>query len=521
MSRKNKFYVTTPIYYVNDVPHIGHTYTTVAADALARYRRMAGDRTFFSTGTDEHGAKIEAKAKDAGRKPREFTDDIAARFEETWKTFNISCDKFIRTTDPAHIAAVQNALQAMYDKGDIYPGTYEGLYCRGCEQYLNEKDLSDGKCGDHGTVPEKMSEECYMFRMSKYAKELLKKIKKDELAIMPEERKKEIVSFYENEGLRDVSFSRKNVRWGIELPWDAAQTAYVWSDAFLNYLTALGWNGDGNDAPDMWPPDVQLMSKDILRVHATIWPAMLLSLGLPMPAKLFIHGYFLVDGAKMSKSVGNVIAPDELVTKYGVDAARYLLVSSTPFGHDGDIGWGKFDEKYNADLANGLGNLAARVLSLSEKYCGGQVPEVDPKRSGDFVLRREQEGEIVKFGERVSACFKDYDAFFSSLAIDQALMQAITLVGDGDRHISATKLWKLAKENREEGAHHLYCLLELLRVVGWMLLPFMPETSAKLWQRLGLEPEKEAARKYTEAIRWGGLPPGIIIHKGEPLFPRK
>ena len=369
-----KFYITTPIYYVNDKPHIGHTYTTVAADVLARYHRMIGDTTFFATGTDEHGAKIAQKAKASGKEPAEYADEIAAQFKMAWDEMNISNDGFLRTTDKAHKKAVQNALQYMYDKGDIVKDKYEGLYCVGCEQFKNEKDLIDGKCPDHQTVPEQMCEETYVFKMSKYADQLLKMIESDELKIRPQARKNEIISFYK-EGLKDISFSRKNVKWGIPLPWDKTHTAYVWSDAFLNYLTILDWDGFGATLPppyegggarraegvEMFPPNVQLMSKDILRVHATIWPAMLLSLDLPVQKSMFVHGFFLIDGQKMSKSIGNVIAPADLVKRYGVDATRYLLMSATTFGHDGDISWEKFDEKFNADLDNGLGKLVART----------------------------------------------------------------------------------------------------------------------------------------------------------------
>ncbi|MDP2736832.1 MAG: class I tRNA ligase family protein, partial [bacterium] len=304
-----KFYITTPVYYVNDVPHIGHTYTTVAADVLARYHRALGEETFFLTGTDEHGAKIEAKAEEMKLEPKQYADKIAAAFKKAWQELNISNDGFLRTTDPAHMKAVQKALQYMYDKGDIYLGKYEGLYCRGCEQYKNERDLINGECPDHKVAPEKMSEECYNFKLSKYQDELLEKIKKDEFLILPANRKNEIVSFYEKEGLEDISFSRKNVNWGIPIPWDTSHTVYVWADAFLNYLTGLSWNGEAGSAPfnkggkgdlKFWPASVQLMSKDILRVHTTIWAAMLLSLKLPLPEKIFVHGYFQINAQKMS-----------------------------------------------------------------------------------------------------------------------------------------------------------------------------------------------------------------------------
>ncbi|MBI4779144.1 methionine--tRNA ligase [Candidatus Falkowbacteria bacterium] len=398
-----KFYITTPVYYVNDVPHIGHTYTTIAADVLARWHRELGEEVFFLTGTDEHGAKIETKAKEMKLEPKQYADKIADAFKEAWQELNISHDGFLRTTGEAHIKAVQKALRFMHDKGDIYLSKYEGLYCRGCEQYKSERDLIDGMCQDHKIAPEKMSEECYTFKLSKYQDELLEKIKNDELQILPLNRKNEIVSFYEKEGLADVSFSRKNVNWGIPIPWDKSHTVYVWADAFLNYLTGLGWDGatpfnkGGKGDLKFWPPSVQLMSKDILRVHATIWPAMLLSLGLPLPKKIFIHGYFQVNGQKMGKSLGNAIAPSDLIKKYGVDAARYLIMGATAFGHDGDISWEKFNDKYNADLANGLGNLAARVSNLLETNKIGLDLEVGSDKK--LIKKYAENMQAFKFDE--------------------------------------------------------------------------------------------------------------------------
>lgn len=342
----NKFYITTPIYYVNAEPHIGHAYTTIAADILARYHRMKGYKVFFSAGTDEHGIKIEKKAKQQNKKPKQFTDEISAKFQLAFSELNITNNCFTRTTEKKYTKVVQKVLQYMYNKGDIYLGKYEGLYCVGCEQYKSEKDLINNKCPDHQIKPEKVSEETYLFRMSKYQDVLLKKIETDEFKIRPISRKNEIISFYKKEGLKDISFSRKNVKWGIPLPWDKKHTAYVWADAFVNYLTALGWQGFKSEwKKNMWPPDIHLMGKDILRVHATIWPAMLLSLNVALPKLLFSHGFFLVNGQKMSKTIGNVITPDDLIEKYGVDATRYLLISATSFGHDGDINLEWFDKK--------------------------------------------------------------------------------------------------------------------------------------------------------------------------------
>ncbi len=455
-----KFYITTPIYYVNNKPHIGHAYTTIAADVLARYwRNKIGDaNVFFLTGTDEHGANIEAIAREAGQEPQVFVDGIAAQFKAAWKMMNIEYDRFIRTTESQHMKAVQKALQHMYDRGDIYLGEYEGLYCRKCEQYKNAKDLIKGECPDHGIPPEVMREESYMFKLSKFAPELLQKIEKDELLICPQERKNEIVSFYKNEGLQDISFSRKNVQWGVKLPWDKSHTAYVWADAFLNYLTGLGWDGTaGVRHLAFWPPQVELMSKDILRIHATIWPAMLLSLDLPLPRKLFIHGYFIVDGKKMSKSVGNVIAPEDLVKKYGVDATRYLLMSATTFGSDGDIGWSRFDEKYNADLANNLGNLVSRVLNMIEKYCQGKIPD---ETESPFQL------DLV--GETIER-----------LAFNEALEAMWLQITKANQYIDDHAPWQLAKNEskKDELEEVLSNLAAFLLDLAACLDPFMPKTA--------------------------------------------
>jgi len=537
---QSKFYITTPVYYVNDVPHLGHTYTTVAADILARYHRMIGDQVFFLTGTDEHGAKIEEKAKEQGKEPKQFADEISAQFQLSWDELNISHDNFIRTTDPGHIKAVQQALQFMYDKGDIVSSKYQGLYCRGCEQYKSERDLIDGMCPDHRVKPEKINEECYSFRLSKFQGQLLKKIKSDELKILPRKKKNEIISFYEQEKLQDVSFSRKNVSWGIPLPWDKAQTAYVWSDAFLNYLTGIGWSGPAsltrgeqrgskkgknplnpsykggqNKIPptpfvkggktEFWPPEVQLMSKDILRVHATIWPAMLLSLDLPLPKQLFVHGYFLVYGQKMSKSLGNVMAPTEMIKKYGVDATRYLLMSATPFGHDGDISWQQFDERYNADLANGLGNLVARSVTLAEKI-----------KNGKQNIKNINEKMKKEWGN----AWKNYKKYLVEIKIDEALKVVNGQIKLLDSYITVNKPWQMIKDENKKTEEVIYNILESLRQLAWMVWPFLPETADKIWTSLGLKPQEEKKKKFEKAIKWGWLATDTKVKKGEILFPR-
>lgn len=469
-----KFYITTPIYYVNDVPHIGHTYTTVAGDVLARFHRLAGDAVFFLTGTDEHGANIEAKAGVKKMEPQKYADEIAGKFIEAWKKLDISNDNFLRTTNPAHIKAVQKALQYLYDQGDIYLSKYEGLYCRGCEQYKNERDLVNGLCPDHKVAPERMSEECYTFKLAKYQDELLKKIKKDKLRILPLNRKNEVISLYEKEGLTDVSFSRKNVGWGIPIPWDKSHTVYVWADAFLNYLTGLGWDGSAGKQPKFWPASVQLMSKDILRVHATIWPAMILALDLPLPESIFVHGYFLTNGQKMSKTLGNVIAPEDLIKKYGVDATRYLIMSAAVFGYDGDISFKKFDEKYNADLANGLGNLVARVANLIEK------------NNLELKLKINSDKKLVKEYENNMRAFK----------FDEALKSLWAVLKNSDEVLSEKKPWKM--EDKKAIKKILEPIAQNILNVANLLKPFMPAVAEKIKKQFSEE----------------------RIKKGESLFPR-
>ncbi|MEA2088985.1 MAG: methionine--tRNA ligase [Patescibacteria group bacterium] len=515
-----KFYVTTPIFYINAKPHIGHAYTTIAADVLARYHKIIGDKTFFLTGVDEHGASIEKKAKKANLDPKKFADKISAEFQLTWDELDISNDFFIRTTEAKHKKTVQNALQYLYDNGDIYLGKYEGLYCKGCEQYKSEKDLIDGKCPDHQKNPEKISEECYMFKMSAYQDKLLELIKTDKLKIRPIERKNEILNFYKD-GLKDISFSRKNVKWGIQLPWDKSQTVYVWADAFLNYLTGLGWDGNLKKIPEMWPADIHLMSKDILRVHSTIWLAMLLALDLPLPKQLFIHGYFLIDGQKMSKSIGNVIAPKDLVKKYGVDGTRYLLMSATPFGHDGDVGLKKFDEKYNADLANGLGNLVARSITLVEKMQDVGIKMQNINKKLQITNSKSQINPKLQISNyKIDKSWKNYMDSLKNLQIDKAIDTFKSEIKILDNYITSTKPWEMIKNKDEQVKVIMYFILEKLRHIAWMLLPFMPDTAEKIWESLGLDITEEKEKKFSKATKWGGLNPKTKIKKSKPLFPR-
>jgi methionyl-tRNA synthetase len=465
---KNKFYVTTPIYYVNAKPHIGHAYTTIAADVLARfYRQQLGDKNvFFLTGTDEHGLKIQREAEKAGKNPQEFVDGIAGEFKNLWDKLDIKYDNFIRTTDEDHKKAVQKVLQVLYDKKAIYKGEYEGLYCVACEQFINESDLVDGNCPDHGTVPEKMKEDSYLLKLTDIQVELIKKIESDEFRITPEKYKKEILSFLQSQTLRDVSVSRKNVSWGIPMPFDETHTAYVWVDALLNYLTGLGWDGDEKNIPELWPADVQLIGKDILRVHATIWPAILLHLGIELPKNLFTHGHILSGGKKMSKTLRNVISIDEMLEKFGVDGTRYLLLSAGTFGEDVDVTMERLVEKYNADLANGLGNLVSRVLKLSQQLEGKLAQYVDK----EYIER-----EPTK---------KFYDIYLKDVKLNTALVQIWEVLVKDNKFIEDKKPWELAKENKDKFKEVMKKPLSDLNLISELLAPFLPETSEKIKKAL-------------------------------------
>jgi len=480
----SKFYITTPIYYVNDKPHIGHAYTTVLADVLARYHRLMGEEVFFLVGTDEHGAKIEAAAEQAGKSPREFCDENVEAFREAWKSLDISYSNFIRTTDSSHEKAVSNALDYLYKKDFIYKGVYKGLYCRGCEQYKTDDDLVDGKCPDHQTEPEVMEEESYFFRLSQFGGELERSISGGKLKIEPAERKNEVLSFIRN-GLQDISISRKKIKWGVPLPFDKKFTTYVWVDAFLNYLTGLGWDGKISPRPPLkkggerrglkfWPPDVQLMSKDILRVHATIWPALLLALKIPLPKKLYIHGFFTINGQKMSKSLGNVIWPKQLTEKFGADGTRYLLMSSLADGHDGDISWEKLTAKYNTDLANELGNLVSRVMNLAKGF------EI-AVRDGSLKIKSEKVRKLL-------------DEIKPKEALDEIWKE----VDWANKYVEETRLWELVKTNKKQAKRVLEELLAGLINIAENLKPFMPET----------------AERVIKILESGE------IKKGEILFPR-
>ncbi len=449
----NKF-ITTPIYYINDVPHLGHAYTSIAADVWARYERSKGEAIFFLTGTDEHGAKIAQAAEQAGEEPKKFADKISTQFEDLTKTLDISNDAFVRTTDPKHEKYVADFLQGLYNKKFIYKKEYEGLYCIGCEKYLTERDLIDGKCPDHDKAPEKQSEENWFFRLSDFKDEIEKLIESDEIEIKPLSRKNEILGKIKN-GLDDVSISRKEVSWGIKVPWDETQTVYVWIDALINYLSAT----EIFEKKDFWPPSVHLVGRDIMWFHAVIWPAILLATGFKLPKKIFGHGYFTVDGKKMSKTIGNVIDPVDLVKKYGGDPVRYYVLRDFPFGEDGDVSIARLEERHNNDLASGLGNLVQRVLSLI----------------------KQNDLDLSTSGVNLSAKGKEINKLTEDLKFQEALIEIWKLIAVANKEIADVEPWKLAKENKkEELKSFLQSQLSNVLEIADLVEPYLPETAEEI-----------------------------------------
>ena len=497
----SKFYITTPIYYANGEPHIGSAYPTIASDVLARYHRLRGDETFFLTGTDEHGAKIAEAAEKEGMGPQEFVDQIAAKFQFAWDELNISNDDFIRTTSERHKAGVRKLLQKLKDAEAIYEGKYEGFYCQGCEAFVTERDLEDGKCPIHRSVPQLISETNYFFNLKKYLPQVEKLIDAGEIKIVPESKRNEVLGLFKQE-IGDFSVSRSSLKWGIPLPWDESQVAYVWADALSNYITALGYGSEDESLLEkFWPADLHVLGKDILKFHCIFWPAMLIAAGLPAPKSIFVHGFFTVDGHKMGKSQGNVIDPLILKRDFGADASRYLLLSQFPFGQDGDIKAEQFVAQYNSDLANGAGNFASRVTAMAEKYFGGIVPP----RSEE--LRAE-----------MSKIIADYESSLETFDVSGAITAVKAALTLGDGYVEKNKPWELAKTDEARLKEVIYNLLEVLRHLGIMLYPIMPETADKIMAALGQA--DFAKSKYELLAVWGLLEPGDKTAKNEPLFPR-
>lgn len=503
------FYITTPIYYPSDKLHIGHSYTTVAADAMARYKRMRGYDVMFLTGTDEHGQKIEDKANEAGVTPKEYVDHIVSGILDLWKLMNISNDKFIRTTDVHHKTAVQHIFKKLYDNGDIYMDKYEGTYCKPCESFWTEKQLLEGKCPDCGVVVTKAREDAYFFRLSAYADRLLEYYEAHPDFIEPRSRLHEMVNNFIKPGLEDLCVSRTSFKWGVPVSFNKDHVVYVWIDALSNYITALGYASEDNSLyKKYWPADVQLVGKEIVRFHTIIWPAMLMSLGQPLPKKIYGHGWLLLEGGKMSKSKGNVIDPVILCERYGVDAIRYFLLREIPFGSDGVFSNEALIGRINADLANDLGNLLSRTIAMVLKYFDGVIP--DERESVEF------DRDLIDLSLETK---KEVETYLDNLQFSNALTALWKLISRTNKYIDETAPWLLAKDVDKTSrlACVMYNLCESIRVISILLTPFMPTTSPKIRKQVGFD---ESIANWDNSGVWGLLPSGFKVQKGAIIFPR-
>ena len=506
---KKPFYITTPIYYPSGNPHIGHCYTTVACDSIARYRRMQGYDVMFLTGTDEHGLKIEQKAAEKGVTPKEYVDEIVKTFKKLWSYMNISYDRYIRTTDDYHIETVQKIFKALYDKGYIYKGEYKGKYCTPCESFWTESQLDENGCCPecHREVTE-AKEEAYFFKMSPFA-ERIEKLLTETDYLQPKTRATELVNNFIKPGLEDLCVSRTTFKWGIPVTFDDKHVIYVWIDALSNYISALGfWNEQYNDFDKFWPADVHMVAKDIMRFHAIIWPAMLMALDLPLPKHLAVHGWITFNGQKMSKSLGNVVDPFILGERYGADAIRYHILREMALGADSSFSNEIMINRINSDLANGLGNLVSRTVAMADKYFGGTLPTDREEGEFDAELIAEAKGLVAKV-----------DKFMDKTQINNALAEIFKVVSRANKYIDETAPWVLGKDESKKArlATVLYNLLETIRIVSTLLSNFMPTTMPKVWEQIGAA---ESDITYENAGKFGVLPADVTVHRGEIIFPR-